>query len=35
MHGGDEKCNKESAWKTSGKGHAEDLVIDGRILLQK
>lgn len=35
MHGGDEECNKVSGWKTSGKGHFQDLVIDGRILLQE
>jgi hypothetical protein len=34
MHGRDEKCVQNSGWNLKGRDHAEDLSIDGRIILE-
>jgi hypothetical protein len=33
-HGPDERCIQNFSRKTEGKGHSEDLGVDGRIILE-
>jgi hypothetical protein len=33
MHGRDAKCIQNLGWKPEGKGHLEDLGVDGRLIL--